>query len=117
MKNSYKKYDIVMVNFGENSIGSEQKHIRPALIVQNNKGNYFSSCTIVIPISSALKGLHIPEHVIIKRNERNGLKVNSVLFCEQLRAISEQRIIRKIGNITEEQFLQEVKPALYANFE
>lgn len=117
MKINYKKYDIIMVDFGENSIGSEQKHIRPALIVQNDKGNFFSSCTIVIPISSTLKGLHIPEHVLIKKDEFNGLKVDSVLFCEQLRAISEQRIIRKIGNITEEKFLKEVKPALYANFE
>lgn len=117
MKNGCKKYDIVIVNFGEDSIGSEQKHIRPALIVQNDKGNFFSSCTIVIPISSVLKGLHIPEHVLIEKNKHNGLKSDSVLFCEQLRAISEQRIIKKIGTITEEQFLQEIKPALYANFE
>lgn len=116
MKGNYKKHDIVMVDFGENSIGSEQKHIRPALIVQNDKGNYFSSCTIVIPISSALKGLHIPEHVLIEKNESNGLKVDSVLLCEQLRAVSEQRIIKKIGIITEEKFLQEIKPAIYANF-
>lgn len=117
MKNNYKKYDIVMVDFGENSVGSEQKLIRPALIIQNDKGNYFSSCTIVLPISSSIKSLYLPTHVTIKKNERNGLKMDSVLVCEQIRAISEQRIVKKIGSITKQEFIQEVKPALFANFE
>ena len=67
MQNDYKRFDIVMVDFGANTIGSEQGYTRPALIVQNNQGNSFSSCTIVIPFSHVLKGLHIPTHALIKK--------------------------------------------------
>ena len=33
-------------------IGSEQGGIRPVLVLQNNKGNKFSTTVIVAPISS-----------------------------------------------------------------
>ena len=35
-------------------VGSEQGGYRPVLIVQNNKGNRFSTTVIVAPISSKL---------------------------------------------------------------
>lgn len=35
-------------------IGSEQGGIRPVLVLQNNKGNKFSTTVIVAPISSKL---------------------------------------------------------------
>lgn len=117
MKINYKKYDIVMVDFGENSIGSEQKRIRPALIVQNDKGNFFSSCTIVIPLSHVKKGLHIPTHTLIKKDEINGLKVDSVLIGEQIRVISEQRIISKLGCIENQDIIDKIQRVLFANFE
>lgn len=116
MKNNYKKYDVVIVNFGKDSLGSEQKCIRPALIVQNDKGNFFSSCTIVLPISSNKRGLHMPTHILIKRDERNGLKVDSMLLGEQIRTVSEQRIIGKLGRIENQETLKEINKALFANF-
>lgn len=116
MKNHYRKYDIVMVNFGEDSLGSEQKHIRPALIVQNDKGNCHSPCTIVLPISHVKKGLHIPTHILIEKNEENGLKLDSVLLTEQIRVVSEQRIICKLGCIKDREVIGRIIKALYANF-
>lgn len=117
MKNDYKKYDVVMVDFGTEGIGSEQKNIRPALIVQNNKGNYFSSCTIVIPITSMEKSLHIPTHALIKRDSENGLKNDSMLLGEQIRVISEQRILKKIGAITKQTVIDDIDRARRANFD
>lgn len=116
MQNDYKRYDIVMVDFGVNTIGSEQGYTRPALIVQNNQGNSFSSCTIVIPFSHVIKGLHIPTHTIIKKGVEKGLKVDSVLLGEQIRAISKQRIIKKIGTITDENEKKEIRRVYNANF-
>lgn len=43
MIGEYKRYDVVLIDFGENTIGSEQGGIRPAIIIQNNKGNLFSN--------------------------------------------------------------------------
>lgn len=116
MQNDYKKYDVVMVNFGTNTVGSEQGYTRPALIIQNNRGNSFSSCTIVMPFTHVLKGLHIPTHALIRRDKENGLKVDSVLLGEQIRVISEQRIIEKVGKITDEYALKEIQRVYFANF-
>lgn len=116
MKNDYKRFDIVMVDFGGNTIGSEQGYTRPALIVQNNQGNSFSSCTIVIPFSHVLKGLHIPTHALIKKGAEKGLKVDSVLLGEQIRVISEKRIIKKIGSITDKNEQREIRRVYAANF-
>ena len=41
-------------------IGSEQGGIRPVLVLQNNKGNKFSTTVIVAPISSKLTKNPIP---------------------------------------------------------
>lgn len=116
MQNDYKKYDIVMVNFGTNTIGSEQGYTRPALIIQNNQGNSFSSCTIVMPLTHVIKGLHIPTHTLIKKTEENGLKVDSMLLGEQMRVISEKRIIQKVGKITDKELLKAVRRVYEANF-
>ena len=116
MKNNYKRFDIVMVDFGVNTIGSEQGYTRPALIVQNNQGNSFSSCTIVIPFTHVLKGLHIPTHALIKKGAEKGLNVDSVLLGEQIRVVSEKRIIKQIGSVTDKTEQKEIRRVYEANF-
>lgn len=116
MQNDYKRFDIVMVDFGANIIGSEQGYTRPALIVQNNQGNSFSSCTIVMPLTHVIKGLHIPTHALIKKSKENGLKVDSMLLGEQMRVVSEKRIIGKIGKIVSEESINEIRRVYAANF-
>ena len=44
-------FDVIQVDLGR-SFGSEQGGIRPAVIVQNNKGNKFSPTVLVIPMTS-----------------------------------------------------------------
>ena len=73
MIGEYKRYDVVLIDFGENTIGSEQGGIRPAIIIQNNKGNLFSNTTIVMPCTSNIKHLYQPTHALLKRNKENGL--------------------------------------------
>ena len=116
MQNDYKRFDIVMVDFGANTIGSEQGYTRPALIVQNNQGNSFSSCTIVMPLTHVIKDLHIPTHALIKKSKENGLKVDSMLLGEQMRVVSEKRIICKIGKIISEESIKEIRRVYAANF-
>ena len=84
--------------------------------MQNNQGNSFSSCTIVIPFSHVLKGLHIPTHALIKKGAEKGLKVDSMLLGEQIRVISEKRIIKKIGTVTDEFERKEIRRVYEANF-
>ena len=89
-------------------IGSEQGGYRPVLVVQNNKGNRFSTTVIVAPISSKLKKNHLPTHVVI---ELEGLQKKSVILLEQLRTIDKKRIREKVGKVNEA-MMQEVNMAM-----
>lgn len=75
-------------------IGSEQGGYRPVLILQNNKGNKYSTTVIVAPISSRLTKNDLPTHVII---ETDFLDKKSVILLEQIRTIDKKRIDEKIG--------------------
>ena len=116
MQENYKKFDIVMVDFGTNTIGSEQGYTRPALIVQNNQGNSFSRCILVVLFSHVIYVLHILSYSFIKKGEEKGLKVDSVLLGEQIRVISEKRIIKKIGSVTDKNEQREIRRVYDANF-
>ena len=110
-----RRYDIVQADLGQ-VVGSEQGGIRPVLIIQNNTGNIFSSCTIIMPLSSKLKSLNQPTHTLIRKSVDTGLKTDSVLLGEQMRVISSQRIIKKIGTVTDENEKKEIRRVYEANF-
>ena len=110
-----RRYDIVQADLGE-VIGSEQGGIRPVLIIQNDVGNKYSNTTIVIPLSSKLKSLNQPTHTLIKRSVDTNLKTDSVLLGEQMRVISSQRIIKKIGTVIDELERIEIRRVYQANF-
>lgn len=115
MKQDLKQFDVVLVDFGEETIGSEQGGIRPAVIIQNNSGNWFSDTTIVMPCSASLKKLNLPTHALIKKNKKNGLLKDSVLLGECLRQISENRIIEFLGTFSNDYERGQVKRVYDAN--
>lgn len=75
-------------------VGSEQGGYRPVLILQNNKGNKYSTTVIVAPISSRLTKNDLPTHVII---DTDFLEKKSVILLEQIRTIDKKRIDEKMG--------------------
>ena len=113
----YKKYDIVLVNFGDNYVGSEQGGIRPAIIVQNDMGNHFSGSTIVLPITSKIKKLDQPTHTLLTKNENNGLTEDSMVLGECMRQISKKRIIKYIGSVYSKTDRENIKKVFFANWE
>lgn len=78
-------------------IGSEQGGYRPVLILQNNKGNKFSTTVIVAPISSKVQKNKIPTHVVIDNDQ---LERKSIVLLEQIRTIDKKRIFDKVGSVT-----------------
>lgn len=80
-------------------IGSEQGGYRPVVILQNNKGNKYSTTVIVAPISSRLTKNSLPTHVMI---ETEFLEKKSVILLEQIRTIDKKRIYEKVGVLTQE---------------
>ena len=75
-------------------IGSEQGGYRPVLILQNNKGNKYSTTVIVAPISSRMTKNDLPTHVII---EPIFLEKKSVILLEQIRTIDKKRVDERLG--------------------
>ena len=109
------KNDVIRIDLS-GSVGSEQGKIRYGVVIQNNKGNIHSTTTIIIPFTHVLKGLHIPTHAVIRKTKENGLKSDSMLLGEQIRVVSEQRIIEKVGRITDKESLDVIKRVYEANF-
>lgn len=117
MKNNYRAFDVVRVDFGDAEFAGEQAGVRPALIIQNLKGNLYSNTTIVLPFTTKIKHLGQETHSLFKKNKENGLTRDSMLLGECVRQISEERIIKKIGRITSLSEKLEAKRVYDANFE
>jgi mRNA interferase MazF len=91
--------------------GAEQKGIRPALIIQNDRGNTSLSYPLTIVASMSRTEREIPLHVRIAPSEENGLTDFTDVKCEQLMTIEKSRLIRRRGVITSEE-LNKVDVAL-----
>ena len=91
--------------------GAEQKGIRPALIIQNDRGNTSPSYPLTIVASMSRTEREIPLHVRIAPTEENGLTDSTDVKCEQVMTIEKSRLIRRRGVITSEE-LNKVDVAL-----
>ena len=87
--------DVYMAEI-ENTKGSEQSGIRPAVIIQNNIGNKFSTTTIVAFVTSKRKK-NMPTHVKIRCNR---LPKKSTVMLEQIRTISVNRLKNYVGMLS-----------------
>ena len=111
---TFRKYDVILVDFGDDNIGSEQGGKRPAIIVQNDKGNIHSNTTVVIPLTSKQKNLYQSTHTLVKKTDDNGLSVDSISLAECLKQISEKRIIKYLGFISDKDQKDRINATLMA---
>jgi len=102
-----KRGEVWMVNFNPGR-GSEQKGIRPALIIQNDVGNQYASTTIVSAVTTTLK--KYPVTVLVPRG-KGGLKENSMVNLAHILIVDKGRLIRKLGNLEEDK-IDEVTEAI-----
>ena len=82
--------------------GSEQHGIRPVVVLSGNSMNYNLDICIVCPLSSKIK--NYAGCLVLNSDAVNGLEVDSEIITFQIRTISGQRLIRKLGEITVKQF-------------
>ncbi len=80
-------------------VGSEQGGYRPVLVLQNNKGNKYSTTIIIAPISSRITKSCLPTHVLI---EHDSLDKKSMVLLEQIRTIDKKRVAERICDVDEE---------------
>ena len=89
--------EIWLVNFNPGR-GSEQKGIRPALVVQNDTGNIYAATTIVAAITTTIK--EFPVTVVVASGE-GGLRQRSMVNLAQLLTIDKRRLQKRLGSLTE----------------
>ena len=99
MNTTFKRGDIVMYDFGENS-GSVQCGYRPAVVLQNNDQNENSPTTVIAPTTTARKKQEMFAHVYLGR--RFGLRSKSMILLEQVRTVNQRDLCKKVGHIDEE---------------
>lgn len=84
-----------------NGTGNEQSGWRPGIVFQNNVGNKNSPNIIALPLTSSLKKLHMPTHVLLKSSD-TGLKVDSMAICENPERMSKEKVGRYITTLSKE---------------
>ena len=94
-KDNVKRGNIVLVDFGD-YYGSIQGGVRPAIILQNNMGNYYSPTVILAKITSQNKKENLPTHIPIAK-DGTGLRKDSVILLEQIMTVNKFQIIKNIG--------------------
>lgn len=82
-----------------NHTGSEQSGNRPGLIVQNDRLNATSPTVTVALITSQIKRVDMPEHVLLPKVK--GLPKRSMALTEQLETVDKSRLIKYMGALDE----------------
>lgn len=102
--------EIYYCNLGNNN-GSVQSGVRPVLVIQNNIGNDNSPTTVVAMITSVLKKLNQPTHILLDTS--CGLKNESIVLLEQIRTVDIQReLLEYIGTVTNEKTIYNIQQGL-----
>lgn len=95
--------ELWLVDFG-NPIGREQSGRRPAVIVSADPLNDSrAGVVIVVPLTTAHRGL--PSHIEIDE-PGSGLDEVSYAKCEDVKSISEERLIARLGAVSEQALFQ-----------
>ena len=93
----FQRGDIFFTRF-DNAIGSEQSGNRPAVVLQNDVGNFYSPTLIVATLTSkATKKYTQPTHCLLV-NEF--LSVPSIVQAEQIFTVDKSRLLKFLGHLT-----------------
>jgi mRNA interferase MazF len=96
---SPRRSEVWLVDFGE-PVGREQSGRRPALVVSADPLNESrAGVLVVVPITTSYRGL--PSHIEIDHGS-SGLDEASYAKCEDVKSISERRLISRLGTASDD---------------
>ncbi len=94
-----KQGEIWLINL-DPTIGAEIKKIRPAIIVSDDSLGKLP-LKIIVPITDWKDRYEIaPWMIKLEPNSKNGLTKDSSADCFQVRSVSQERFVKKLGNIS-----------------
>ena len=74
---------------------SVQGDTRPAVVISNDTANAYSSVLSIVPLTGASKKW-LPVHTVIESTVKR-----SIALCEQLTVIDKSRILRILGEVSD----------------
>jgi mRNA interferase MazF len=109
-----KQFDVLLVDFSPTK-GSEQRGVRPCIVLESNGFKGRGSITVVCPLTTNLKKLYSFE-TRIQPSKANGLSEPSKLMLRQLRVIDQGRVYKRIGTL-EPEYRHSVRDSLVILFD
>lgn len=100
-QNNFRQFEIYRVNLNPVK-GSEQKGLRPCLILQTNAVSDVGRTTVIAPLSSKKTEKVYPYEVLIESSKANGLTIESKIKLDQIRVIDKARIGKRLGKLEAE---------------
>jgi mRNA interferase MazF len=83
-------------------VGSEQAGMRPLLIISGNLLNAYLNVVICCPLTTKIK--NYKGNVILNPDNNNNLSETSEVLTFHVRSVSKSRLVKKIGNVSKEEF-------------
>jgi mRNA interferase MazF len=90
-----KRFDVFLVNL-DPTIGSEIKKTRPCIVVSPDEMNRYVATVIIAPMTT--KGKKYPTRVVCQFQGKDGQ-----IVLDQIRTIDKTRLVRKLGQISQDE--------------
>lgn len=91
--------------------GSEQKGMRPAVVIQTDEANLNERYPNIIVLTISTKGKPVPFHITAQPSKQNNLRAESFIKCEQILTLSKERLVSRIG-LLEKEYMEMIKEAV-----
>ena len=105
------RWNIYLVNL-DPVIGSEQVKTRPVLVISDDDINAILPVINILPITSFKKGRKIYPNEVFLEKEQSHLDKDTIVLCYQIRSIDKKRLIKKIGEIKDDDVKNEIIDSL-----
>ena len=99
--NLFRRYDVWIADLNP-QIGTEPGKVRPVVIIQTDFLNNTHFSTIVCPVTTQVVAESKLLRVHLKKGEA-GLKADSDVLVDQVRAIDNKRFIKRVGSLVKQQ--------------
>jgi mRNA interferase MazF len=93
-------------------IGSEQGKTRPVLVLSDTRLNHILPVVNVLPITSRKLNRRIYPNEAQVLVGTAGLDVESIVLCYQIRTLDKQRLIKRLGVLSETRLRTDIIAAL-----
>lgn len=105
------RWNIFLANL-DPVVGSEQGRTRPVLVISEEEINQILSVVNVIPLTSMKESRKIYPNEVFLSSNVTGLPKDSITLCYQIRTLDKKRLIKKMGQISDEESREEIRDAI-----